>query len=141
MAYIDKTYVETWDKYQQLKNWCISVGTTVDDYGNKIIPINFLNEWEEKDFQHVSETPFDGLSVWNTPEYFDVWLIRNCPLDFIQNRLKEQYGVSWSKTSFTNRQEESQYQLIKEHRAKCDLYQRNGLGKKAVMSVKSTTPT
>ena len=32
------------------------------------------------------------LVLWNTPTYFDIWLIRNCPLDFIQERLKQQYG-------------------------------------------------
>lgn len=30
--------------------------------------------------------------LWNTPTYFDVWLIRNCPVDFVQKRLKEQYA-------------------------------------------------
>ena len=33
--------------------------------------------------------------LWNTPTYFDVWLIRNCPVEFIQTRLKEQYGKSY----------------------------------------------
>lgn len=30
--------------------------------------------------------------LWNTPTYFDVWLIRNCEIDFIVERLKQQYG-------------------------------------------------
>lgn len=32
------------------------------------------------------------LVLWNTPTYFDIWLIRYCPIDFIQGRLKQQYG-------------------------------------------------
>ena len=32
------------------------------------------------------------LVLWNTPTFFDIWLIRNCPIDFIQGRLKQQYG-------------------------------------------------
>lgn len=136
MAYIDKTYLNSWEQYVTLKDWCTSIGTTVDDYGNKITPLEFLWEYTEKDFTHVDDTPFNGLPVWNTPEYFDVWLIRKCPLNFIQDRLKEQYGEGWSKTSLTGRQSESQYQLIKEHRAQCDLYKRNGLGKNAVMKIK-----
>ncbi len=131
MAAIDKTYLKTWEQYQQLKDWCTSIGTTVDDYGNKIRPLNFLwGYWKPEDFEKGREIP-----VWNTPEYFDVWLIRNCPLDFIQDTLKEQYGDGWSKTSFTSRQAESQFELIKEHKAACDLYKRNGLGKNAVISV------
>lgn len=33
-----------------------------------------------------------SIVIWNTPTYFDIWLIRNCEIDFIVQRLKEQYG-------------------------------------------------
>lgn len=75
-------------------------------------------------FDHVS-----GIPVWNTPRYFDVWLIRNCPFDFIQNRLKEQYGGGWSKEAFTNPDEDNMYLQIKNKTSCYDTYQRNGLGK------------
>ena len=132
MAAIDKTYLDSWEQYQQLKDWCSSIGTTMDDYGNKIRPIDFLwNYWKPEDFKKGH-----GVPVWNTPEYFDVWLIRNCPLDFIQDNLKEQYDDNgWSKTSLTGRQEQSAYELIKEHKSAYDLYKRNGLGEDAVISV------
>lgn len=135
MAWIDKTYVDNYKDYKRLYDWCASVGTVTDDYGTRINPLWYINIWEEKNFEGKKDNGLGGLPVWNTPEYFDVWLIRNCPIDFVQNRLKEQYGGGWSKTALTDRQEESEYQLIKEHKAKCDLYQRNGLGKNAVMSV------
>jgi len=35
------------------------------------------------------------LMLWNTPIYFDVWLIRYCPIEFIQERLKQQYVNSY----------------------------------------------
>ena len=37
------------------------------------------------------------LVLWNTPTYFDVWLIRYCPIDFIQGRLKQQYSSSYTE--------------------------------------------
>ena len=50
------------------------------------------------------------LVLWNTPTYFDVWLIRYCPIDFIQERLKQQYGSSYFE--------------IKERRSEYDHYVR-----------------
>ena len=51
------------------------------------------------------------LILWNTPTYFDVWLIRYCPIDFIQGRLKQQYGSSYIE--------------IKERRSEYDNYVRS----------------
>ena len=34
---------------------------------------------------------FGEICLWNTPIWFDIFLIRNCPVGFIQDRLKEQY--------------------------------------------------
>ena len=50
------------------------------------------------------------LVLWNTPTYFDVWLIRYCPIDFIQERLRQQYGSSYIE--------------IKERRSEYDHYVR-----------------
>ena len=75
-------------------------------------------------FDHVS-----GIPIWNTPRHFDVWLIRNCPFEFIQDRLKEQYGGGWSKETFTNPDEDNMYLQIKNKTSCYDTYQRNGLGK------------
>lgn len=75
-------------------------------------------------FDHIS-----GIPIWNTPRHFDVWLIRNCPFDFIQDRLKEQYGGGWSKETFTNPDEDNMYLQIKNKTSCYDTYKRNGLGK------------
>lgn len=75
-------------------------------------------------FDHINRIP-----IWNTPRYFDVWLIRNCPFDFIQDRLKEQYGGGWSKEAFSHSEEENMYIQIKNKTSCYDTYQRNGLGK------------
>ena len=50
------------------------------------------------------------LVLWNTPTYFDIWLIRYCPIDFIQGRLKQQYASSYIE--------------IKERRSEYDHYVR-----------------
>ncbi len=69
---------------------------------------------EAKDFLGQDWEPDkDGkaeIVLWNTPTYFDIWLIRNCPIDFIQDRLRQQYGESYIE--------------IKEKRSKYDTYVR-----------------
>lgn len=127
MASIDKTYLYRWEDYVKLRDWCKSVGTIVDDYGNTLTPLNWLWENDEDNFNevitrqiknceeryqrgeckylvdegYITQEEYDnwdvmkhiwGIPVWNTSTELDVWLIRNCPLDFIQERLREQYG-------------------------------------------------
>lgn len=164
MAAIDKTYLYSWEQYEQLRDWCKSVGTVIDDYGNKITALDWLYKLTKEEFESIiaeqlektqddykngklkfllnsgiitqeEYNNFDatkhiwGISVWNTDTYFDVWLIRNCPLDFIQNRLKEQYGGGWSKEAFTAHNDDNMYEQIKNRTSPYDTYQRNGLGK------------
>lgn len=76
------------------------------------------------------ERYFDVV-LWNTPTYVDVFLIRNCPFDFIQKRLREQYGGGWSKTALTDHNDDDMYEQIKNGTSVYDTYQRNGLGKNA----------
>lgn len=82
------------------------------------------------DWEFNAEKFFDVV-LWNTPTYVDIWLIRNCPFEIIQDRLKEQYSGGWSKTAFTDHNNDDLYTQIKEHRSIYDTYQRNGLGRKA----------
>ena len=89
-----------------------------------------------KDWVFDPENYFDVV-LWNTPIFVDIWLIRNCPFEEIQDRLKEQYGGGWSKQAFTDHNDESMYDQIKNHTSIYDTYQRNGLGKKARISIKT----
>lgn len=82
------------------------------------------------DWEFDAENYFDVI-LWNTPTYVDIWLIRNCPFEEIQDRLKEQYGGGWSKAAFTNHNEPDLYEQIKAGISVYDTFQRNGLGKKA----------
>ncbi len=121
MAAIDKTYVTNWNDYVEIRDWCIAQGSVTDDYGNHFSPIDFLIEYEEKDFENINERP-----IWNTPTYFDIYLIRNCPIELIQKRLKEQYGGGWSKTAFNENNDNNLYYQIKNRTSPYDTYKRNG---------------
>lgn len=82
MAVIDKTYLKYQD-YLILKEWCENTKLIYSDG----------KEGSPKDFLYLYTEPYKGkLPVWNTPWAFDDWLRNNCPLDFIQKRLNEQYG-------------------------------------------------
>ncbi len=37
--------------------------------------------------------PEEGRPISNFSERQDKWLLKNCPLPFVVNRLKEQYGI------------------------------------------------
>ena len=76
-----------------------------------------MRKWEGDDWTFNAEDYFDVV-LWNTPVHVDVFLIRNCPFDFIHKRLVEQYG-------------EETYNQIKNGTSVFDTFQRNGLGKNA----------
>lgn len=119
MAAIDKTYIKTYNQYKEVYDWCKDIVVTLN-FNKKNIsfkPSEFLNELKEDDFNNLSENR--EFVLWNTPWYMDKWLIRNCPIEFIQKRLKEQYG--------------DDYDAIKNGTYK--MYERNGLGKDIHFSV------
>lgn len=86
MAGIDKTWV-TRDQYNLVRRWAYEYGEfEIPEVHFKDKVSNYINEYDK--------VP-DTAMLWNTPEYFDVFLKENCPFDFIQKRLKEQYGNSY----------------------------------------------
>ena len=133
MAYIDKTYFSTYEQWKQVRDWCddkiVEFSKTqiyhVKYYLNYIdlTEVEFDSYKEEfvksycKNYNTTREEALNNFSMvlWNTPVWLDIWLIRNCPIDFIQDRLKYQYGKD--------------YELIKQYRSIYDTYKRNGLGK------------
>ena len=125
MAGIDKTYLKKWDQYKSLRDWCVSVGEVTDDYGNKFSPISWLGEYTYEGWMEGTENETEEVPVWNTPLYLDIYLIRYCPLDFIHDRLKEQYGEGWSKNAFCATQ--NTYDEILNRVSTYDTYQRNGV--------------
>lgn len=133
MAGIDKTYISDYEQYKEVRDWCKDkkvvlkngLSFNADDFlYDKDMSEESFNEWKEEVIQNSmkmynesyedAEKHFE-IPLWNTPTYFDIWLIRNCPIDFIQDRLKVQYGES--------------YNQIKNYTSSYDTYKRNGLGK------------
>lgn len=113
MAGIDKTYIKTYNQYKEVCDWCKDIVVTFGINKNiKFKPSDFINEYTKEDFNQLPEN--GELVLWNTPQYMDEWLIKNCPIDFIQKRLKEQYHDYYDKIKNGN----------------CEKYKRNGLGKK-----------
>ena len=133
MSYIDKTYIVDYQQFKEVRDWC--KGKIVDtDNGLKYHAENFLidknmteeyfNNWKkeviENRMRNYGETYEEAyknaeIPLWNTPFYFDRWLIKNCPIQFIQDRLKYQYDY--------------EYEQIKNGTSVYDTYKRNGLGK------------
>jgi len=85
MAAIDKTYLQSIEQFKIIKErrkkfYLLrpNCNRTYDTY-----------KWYKKFFREVENaTPV----LRNTSLEFDYFLLKNCPFDFIQNRLKEQYG-------------------------------------------------
>lgn len=139
MAAIDKTYISDWETFDKIRNWAkqqqftLSNGQVIKLGDYLYYPDVTKKEWEEWSAEYKKEHPewvFE-LVLWNTPTYVDVWLIRNCPFDEIQDRLKEQYGGGWSKEAFTDHNDNDMYEQIKNGTSVYDTYKRNGLGRDA----------
>jgi hypothetical protein len=88
MAGIDKTYTASWDEYCQLLKWARAqkVSFKSDWPGERYTIEGCIYERDESDFGG-REVP-----VMNTPCMVDRYLIRKCPLEFVQIRMKEVYG-------------------------------------------------
>lgn len=78
------------------------------DEHKKTIDDTFKNEkyWNEnkqwypdcetyQDWLDYVDKFFGEICLWNTPSWLDIFLIRNCPVSFIQDRLREQYKDSY----------------------------------------------
>lgn len=86
MAAIDKTYVSTWEEYNEYVNWAKDK-VFVCPNGTKIHPIDYVRDYG---YEH-----FDGeieRVLHNTPTSLDYFLIKECPIAFIQDTLKWQYS-------------------------------------------------
>ena len=131
MAAIDKTYYRTYSEYKEVRDWCASFGIVQDKYGNRFNPLDFLYDWNmtEKEFEEKKKEfiarnpgrPFYQV-LWNTPTYFDIWLIRNCNIPLIVETLELQYNQEFIEKA-------------KLGALDCDTYQRNGLGKRARVTI------
>lgn len=75
MAAIDKIY-GTIEQYEEFYDWCEE---------NKPEAIEYFYIWDEE--------WYDGEyhPMTNFPESIDMWLVENCPIDWVVEAIKEQY--------------------------------------------------
>ena len=69
----------------------------------------------QEEYDNYNPRDYVDIPIMNNPIFFDVWLIRYCPFDWLQELLKKQYGKT--------------YEDIKNRTSLYDTYKRNGLGK------------
>lgn len=87
MAAIDKTYVDNWKDYSEIVEWCENNSFVCP---NGAIIKFYPYDWDEEDFKDGKEH-----SVLNTSYTQDYFLIKFCPLEVIQNRMKEVYDEEY----------------------------------------------
>lgn len=91
MAAIDKLYTNSYKNYIDFKEWSKHV-LLEDKYGKRESICNYIIPWEENDFKDNKERP-----IFSAPYYVDAHVIRNCPLQFMQNEMKLHYGDSYDE--------------------------------------------
>lgn len=91
MAAIDKTY-GTLKQYNQLYDWCKN---------NRPYLLRFVTQknYFKKDMQY-SEAPDDNiLAIF--PIRIDLWLLENCPLKWLHQKIKTAYNCKGKSNYFT----------------------------------------
>lgn len=85
MAGIDKTYTDSYKDYKELVDW-VKDKKIEFHTGQTIKMSDVVWDLEEGDFSNGE------MAVMNTSTYVDIFLIQNCPVNFVQDRMKEVYS-------------------------------------------------
>lgn len=83
MAAIDKIYVTSLKQYDEFAEWCKQQPMLTDKYGYSESITKYLYPRPTSDHEYP---------VFMAPYFVDAYVIRNCPLDYIQDELKINYG-------------------------------------------------
>ena len=89
MAAIDKIYLNSYKEYKEFQEWLLKQPKLKDKYGTEVsIYAYFFDWWDDpKDWENNNSHP-----VFSAPYYVDAYLIRNCPLEYVQKDLMLNYG-------------------------------------------------
>lgn len=89
MAAIDKIYLTSWESFKAFKEWCEAQPPIYDKYGkeDRISHYLFYGWYDPKYWKKDDCHP-----VMNAPYYVDAYIIRNCPIDEVQEELMVNYG-------------------------------------------------
>jgi hypothetical protein len=106
MSAIDKTYVKKSEYLLAREFWLSTREKQIKELGRPIYLYSFVEYDVDPDkitLEHL-ETKKDidffvndvtEFPLWNTSLTEDLWLLKNCKLDFVQKRLREQHGSDW----------------------------------------------
>lgn len=86
MAAIDKIYVTSLKQYDEFAEWCRQQPMLTDKYGYQESITKYLRDRPKGDYEYPA---------FRAPYFVDAYVIRNCPLDYIQKELKVNYGSSY----------------------------------------------
>ena len=78
MASIDKIY-GTWEQYIEFGEWCLE---------HQRPAMVYFTEWSAEWIQDGKTHPITLF-----PEEIDMWMLRNCPITWVTDRIKEQYDL------------------------------------------------
>jgi len=98
MAYIDKIYVESHKEFFLFYDWCIKF----QDLCKCETQLNILDYFYFTP-DDVREGYYNGgLPISNFSETINKWLYLHCPIEFVRNRLLEQYGRTFENIKEKN---------------------------------------
>lgn len=89
MAAVDKIYVNSYEEFEEFKKWCSEQPKLKDKYGHEISIGAYLYTWWDDPKYWEKD---DSHPIFSAPYYVDAYVIRNCPLDYIQKELMVNYG-------------------------------------------------
>lgn len=85
MASIDKTYTDSYIDYKEFKDWADKQTITFSN-GGKVCIGDFVWDYKEEYFNNGK------IPIMNTPTWLDIYLIQNCKIAFVLDRMKSFYG-------------------------------------------------
>lgn len=89
MAAIDKIYLNSYKEYKEFQEWLLKQPKLKDKYGTEIsIYAYFFNWWDDPKYWEKDESH----PAFSAPYYVDAYLIKNCPLEYVQKDLMLNYG-------------------------------------------------
>lgn len=84
MAGIDKTYTNSYSDYKEFKIWADNQTLTFFN-GHKVRIGDWVMTYVESDFNGSDRC------IMNTPTWLDIYLIQNCTINFVTERMKVVY--------------------------------------------------
>lgn len=96
MAAIDRIYLSSYDEYIQFRDWLKAQPKIKDKYGKETSLMAYFFDYWDKECWFDENGNNVGHPVFSAPYYVDAYIIRNCPFDFVQEKLMLDYGY-WSQ--------------------------------------------